>query len=60
VRHNGEHQPSALVDFTGTLNNADDALTAANLTHGTQQTKRHHLRGNPSPLDWNAMVASSR
>ncbi|GAB2711582.1 hypothetical protein GCM10011495_18570 [Hymenobacter frigidus] len=53
---------SALVDFTGTLNNGVTPLTAANLTRGTQTESGYHLRGNPfpSPLDWNAMVTNSR
>ncbi|GAA3963140.1 DUF4394 domain-containing protein [Hymenobacter antarcticus] len=53
---------SAVVDFTGTLNNGATALTAGGLTRGSQTESGYHLRGNPfpSPLDWNAMVANSR
>jgi len=53
---------SALVDFTGTLNNGVTPLTASGLTRGGQTESGYHLRGNPfpSPLDWNAMVANGR
>ena len=53
---------SAVVDFTGTLNNGVTALTAGGLTRGSQTESGYHLRGNPfpSPLDWNAMVTNSR
>ncbi|GAA4371287.1 hypothetical protein GCM10023185_46610 [Hymenobacter saemangeumensis] len=53
---------SALVDFTGTLNNGATPITASGLGRGGLPQSGWHLRGNPfpSPLDWNLMISNGR
>ncbi|MDO7851009.1 DUF4394 domain-containing protein [Hymenobacter convexus] len=50
---------SALVDFTGTLNNNNYSRTG--LTRGAQATAGYHLLGNPYPgaIDYNTVLAAS-